>query len=396
MVNTKMPLAPTTLLSLKKQAVAAKPGTAPEVPAVSDRVRLQNLQALETPKKAIETLVDDLGYSEFPQVSPDGETLTFNVVGDYTTSQLMTVSSKGGQVRALETGAEIDEDNLYDYLSEHKGSIREQATWTPDGKGLLFRTNQNGTFDIGHYDLEQKSSRLVAENPELNLKHPVQLENGNILFYGGRPSEERPTSDLYSNIFIAEKGTGAQKQLTHSTGETAYKHPAPLNGKVVAHLEDKGKDDIADLVTIDPKTGEQTALTDTPTADERHPFYNEKVNLLVYHRKEDGDKNLVLSTTDGKKTAQLTFYGRPAQSPCWSPDGRKIYFIKKAKKKPDMEHFYERTADVRVLDVKTALKDLEEQAEERMKKLEKSGAESELVDLAREQLENYQYFLRRY
>lgn len=357
----------------------------------TDQSTLSSLPALETPKKAIRKIVEDLGYAEFPQVSPDGKTLVFNVVGDYSTSQLMTVPVAGGKVKALDSGQVLTEDNVEDYLQSHQGSIREQATFDKNGN-LLFRTNQNGTFDIGGYNFSEKTFKMVVQDSNLNLKHPVELANGQIALYGGPPTPERPTSEHYSNLYLADPGARAMKQLTFSNGEYAYKHPAPIDGKLVAHREDKSRNGISDLVVLDPVSQTEEQLTYTPTADEKHAFYNKNVDLLVYHRKENGDKNLVLSTPDGSRTAQLTFYGRPAQSPCWSPDGKEIYFIKKDVRQPDGEPFYNREADVRAINVKKALKELTKQAQKRLSDL----GDSEQADQARLELENYQYFLRRY
>ena len=92
----------------------------------------------------------------------------------------------------------------------------------------------------------------------------------------------------------------------------------------------------------------------------------------------------------------MTFYGRPAQSPCWSPDGKEIFFIKKDVRQPDDQQFYQRQAEVRALDVKDALKDLAKQAKKRLEKLEKDSADEETLALAREQRDNYEFFLRRY
>ena len=363
--------------------------------APRERLKLSALEPLETPKKAIRKIVEDFGYTEFPQVSPDGKTLVFNVVGDYSTSQLMTVPTAGGDVRALDSGEVLTPDNVDEYLQNHQGSIREQATFDNTGN-LLYRTNQNGTFDIGSYNFADRNFQMVAEDPNLNLKHPVQLNDGRIAIYGGPPTPERPTSEHYSNLYLLDPATSQMQQLTHSDGAYAYKHPAPVNGKLVAHREDKSNGSLSDLVSLSPDGDSESLLTNTPTADEKHAFYNDEVGLMVYHRKIDGDKNLVLSTPDGSRTAQLTFYGRPAQSPCWSPDGKEIFFIKKDVRQPDDQPFYHRQAEVRALDVKDALKELAKQAEKRLKQLDKEGADSATLALAREQQENYEYFLRRY
>lgn len=400
---SKLSISSPTLTSAPTRSGAAKQarpaGHLPagsEVSSDSARVRLPEMKALETPKSAVRTLVSGLGYVEFPQLSPDGKTLVFNVVGNYATSQMMTVDPKGNKKpRALDTGEKITPESIGAYLSEHEGSIREQATWTKQGD-LLYRSNEKGPFAIGLHDFESHTDRLLVADPNLNMKHPVQLENGEIVCYGGPPGKEHPTTDLYSNLFIADPSSGATRQLTHSQGEFAYKHPAPMNGKIVAHKEDKSKGGESDLILVDPKSGKETPLTQTPGSDERHPFYNSEVDLLVYHRKENSDKNLVLSTPDGTRTAQLTFYGRPAQSPCWSKDGREIYFVKKGEPPQEGQPFYTRQAEIRAIDVKNALKDLCSQAKKRLQKLEKKNADREVLDAAITDLENYRYFLRRY
>ncbi|MCA9793740.1 MAG: PD40 domain-containing protein [Candidatus Eremiobacteraeota bacterium] len=391
-ITAARPVMPT---SVRAATTASAQPEAPQAP-VSDRVQLQELAPLESPKKAIDTLVSGLGYCEFPQVSPDGKTLVFNVVHDYTTSQVMVVPSKGGKVRALDSGERIKPENVADYLAGHEGHIVEQASWARDGKTLFFRSNEQGTFGIGQHNMADGGRQMLVHNPELNMKHPIQMPDGRIVCYGGPPSQKYPTVDQYSNLFIADPSSGAITMLTDSTGDFAYKHPAVLGDAVIAHKEDKQAGGMADLIRLDPTTHEQVKITETPTADERHPFYSPSMDLLVYHRKEAGDKNLVLSTPDGSRTAQLTFYGHPAQSPCWSPDGKKIYFVKKDVKQAEGEPFYARQSEIRVMDVEKALKDLKKQAKDQLKKLEAEGAKPELVELARQQHDNYSYFLRRY
>ncbi|MCE1248848.1 MAG: hypothetical protein LWY06_19595 [Firmicutes bacterium] len=365
--------------------------------AGADSSDITGLAQLETPKDSIKTLASGLGYAEFPQVSPDGKKLVFNVVADYTTSQMFIMDSDGGKVKSLFTGETITPDNFKSFMDERKGKTDEQGTWSHDGKTVFYRTNEKGTFGIAKFNLKHSESELLVHDPNMNLKHPEETEDGFIVGYGGKPGQKFKTSEEYSDIFIADPKKGTYELITHSDGSVAYKHPSIMDGKILAHKEPKGSEDAnADLVLINPRNGRETNLTNTPNADERHPFYNEKVDLLAFHSNETHDKNLWISTADGKKKCQLTFYGKAAQSPCWSPDGSKIYFVKKLDNQPEGQPFYNRQADIRVIDVKDALKDLKKQSKHQLKQLEESGADKAMIKQAEEKLETYKYFLKRY
>lgn len=370
---------------------------APEGPEETETVQVQGLPPLETPKKAVTKVVEGFGYVEFPQVSPDGEKLIFNVVHDYATSQMFIVDTAGGKIRSLFTGEKVRPADVPGFLARHEGMIDEQATWSRDGKHVFYRTNQQGSFGLGRWDVKAGSPQLVAHDAELNMKHPFEMKDGFVVCYGGPPDRTHKTVDQFSNLFLVNPESGESRMLTHSQGEVAYKHPAQMGELILAHKEFKGENaPPAEIITIDPATGEERNLTNTPDLDERHPFYNEKRDLIVYHRKGEDGKNLVLSTPDGSRTAQITFYGSPAQSPCWSRDGKKIYFVKKLQEPDDLEHFYQRPAEIRVLDVPVALKDLKEQAKQRLKELTKSDAAPEVIAQAETELDNYRFFAKRY
>lgn len=377
----------------------APPPTAPapqEAAPRPDRVDLQGLPPLQTPKKAVTVLAESFGYAEFPQASPDGRHVLFNVVGDYDTSQMILMKADGSEKRALLTGERVRARDLPEFLASQRGRIDEQGTWTADGRSVLYRTNSQGQFSIARFDLEDSSARTVVHLPEMNLKHPVETSEGYILGYGGPPDATYKTSERYSDIFLADPRTGQIEFLTHSDGSVSYKHPSQMKGAILAHVEPKkGEDPKADLVALDPKGGAERNLTRTPDSDERHPFYNPRIDLVAYHSDDSGDKNLWLATPDFERRVQVTFYGKPAQSPSWSPDGQTLYFVKKDARQPEGEPFYKRQADIRALDLPKALKDLCSQARERCHQLEKEGAPETLQAAAREALEDYRFFLER-
>lgn len=369
---------------LSSAAVNIKPAEKPEPP-------------FETPKSAIDKLVKGFGYAEFPQVSPDGEKVVFNVVHDYYTSQMLEMDADGKNVRSLFTKEPLDKDNVHDFLAKNQGKIDEQGTWAKDGKSIYYRTNRNGTFDIGRYDTKTGKTEVAVKNEKLNLKHPVEADDGSILFYGGEPGDVHKTTDKFSNLFKTNGQKGGYKQLTYTNGEFAYKHPsAGPDGIILAHKEMKHlPDENSDLISFDPKTGREVNLTNTPDADEKHPFYNEAAGLITFHSDETGDKNLWISAPDTKRRVQLTFYGKSAQSPCWSPDGKKIYFVKKKTRQPEGEPFYKRQADIRVIDVKTALTELKDQAAGLLKKAKDSGDRNK-IKKAQKDYNDYSFFLKKY
>lgn len=375
----------------RAQAAPASVSAAP-----TESVSLSTLPLLETPKKAVTMLAEAFGYAEFPQASPDGKHVLFNVVGDYETSQMILMDADGSNPRALFTGEPVDADGLDSFLQRHHGRIDEQGTWTADGRSVYYRTNSEGTFSIARFDVEPGRSRLVVSDPNMNMKHPVETVDGYILGYGGPPDDKIRTSEKYSDLILADPKTGTYQLLTHSDGTVSYKHPAEMEGRILAHAEPRGTEDaMSDLVAVD-LSGGITNLTASPTVDERHPFYNDKVGLLAFHSDETGDKNLWIATPDFEHKAQLTFYGKAAQSPSWSADGSKLYFVKKLDKQAEGEPFYKRQADIRVLDVRKALKDLTAQAETRVRDLEKAEADEATVEVARKAAEDYAFFLERY
>lgn len=385
----------TPLTTIKKSDKKAEVKTEHSI-QFDDRLQINSFVPLETPKNSVKTLCSGFGYTEFPQVSPDGEKIIFNVVGNYTTSQMLEMDSDGNNIRSLFTKERLSPENIGDFLKKYEGKIDEQGTWSHDGKTIYYRSNEKGTFGIASYDVEKDKQKLLLHNQNMNLKHPVETENGYITGYGGEPGEKFKTSEKFSDIFIGNPSDGSYHFITHSNGSVAYKHPSTINGLIMAHKEDKSNKDISDIVTLDPKTGEEVNLTNTPKADEKHPFYNKNINLLAFHSDETGDKNIWISTPEGDKRCQLTFYGKAAQSPCWSPDGKKIYFVKKGDAIPENEPFYNRQAEIKVINVRKALKELTKQAKDMVENLKSIGADRKAIEIAKEEYHTYKYFLEKY
>ena len=118
-----------TLKSVKREKETPTPcdmvtiaGTTKKSEVKSPVARHTLSEYFETPDNAVDKLAVGYGYSEFPQVSPDGGKVIFNVVGDYSTSQMLIMDSDGGNVRSLFTGEQIKSDQVGSFLDKSPGA----------------------------------------------------------------------------------------------------------------------------------------------------------------------------------------------------------------------------------------------------------------------------------
>ncbi len=66
-------------------------------------------------------------WMRYPAISPNGQRIAFNYMGD-----IYTVSIKGGEAKRITTGEDMD----------------YKAVWSPDSKQIAFASNKYGNFDI--------------------------------------------------------------------------------------------------------------------------------------------------------------------------------------------------------------------------------------------------------
>ncbi|MFI5183337.1 MAG: hypothetical protein ACHQNV_02980 [Vicinamibacteria bacterium] len=115
-----------------------------------------------TPRADARTLSFDVHEGTWlsVDVSPDGQTLVFDLLGD-----LYTLPMTGGEARALTTGPAYD----------------SQPRFSPDGKTIAFTSDRSGIENIWLIDADGKNPRALTEEKDMYVRTPAWTPDGTYL-----------------------------------------------------------------------------------------------------------------------------------------------------------------------------------------------------------------------
>ncbi|MEM6415988.1 MAG: amidohydrolase family protein [Pseudomonadota bacterium] len=217
------------------------------------------------------------GTKMAPNLSPDGRTIVFEVLGD-----LYLVDAKGGQARVLTSGMALD----------------HHARWSPDGKSIAFISDRDGTYNIWVMNADGTGLRNITRQDPL----------------------ERPKT---VHRFMAPSWSpDGQKIVTGvSTEKTSlYRFH-----------------DIWEYSVETPSMG-QSIFPENMHEQNRHgtePIYSPDGRFIYYSRRyeqrKDGDPvppwfQIWRHDTQSKRAVQITDWALGAYSPSLSPNGRYLVY----------------------------------------------------------------------
>ncbi len=156
-----------------------------------------DVQNPEGPKKNIQLKTKSFTWSDV-DVSPDGKSLVFDVLGD-----LYLVPITGGKAKPLTSGM------AYDY----------QARFSPDGKSLAFVSDREGADNIWMMDLASKKLKKVTSESNNSLHNPSFSPDGQYIVARKSFLSTRsiPGGEIW--IYHIQGGDGAQvRELLHGKG----------------------------------------------------------------------------------------------------------------------------------------------------------------------------------
>jgi Tol biopolymer transport system component/imidazolonepropionase-like amidohydrolase len=182
-------------------------------------------------------------------VSPDGQTIAFDLLGD-----LYTIPITGGQATALMRGMEFD----------------ATPRWSPDGSTIAFISDRDGGDNLWVVAPDGSGLRKLTKEVDSALGSPQWMPDGQYIVtrrYGPYPSAENYLTNVPLWMYHVNGGSGTQifpesatRKSTNSgaafspDGGTLYtsSHGGGYAGETLGSYQ---------VLSYDMETGEETALT---------------------------------------------------------------------------------------------------------------------------------------
>ncbi len=207
-------------------------------------------------------------------VSPDGKTIVFDLVGD-----IYTMPVTGGTATPILGGA----------------AYEMQPRFSPDGKRIAFASDRDGITNVWTSDLTGKDLRQVSKEKEREVSNPAWTPDGQYL--------------VNRKHFRNTRSLGA--------GEMWLYHNAGGNG----------------LKLTDRRNWEQNATEPIVSNDGRYVYFTEDVSPgggFQYNRDAHGQV-YVVQRFDRQTGNRITFIGGAGSAlrPQLSPDGKTMAFVRR-------------------------------------------------------------------
>jgi Tol biopolymer transport system component len=196
-----------------------------------------------------------------------------------------------------------------------------QPTWSADGRKIVFVSNRAGHENLWDIDISSGKLRQLTSAPE-RITYPSSSRNGPLAY-----SYFFHQTDLY----LLNLDNRTEERLTYHKSDNFNAHIAPGGEKVVYQSTRSGDHEIW-LLNIASK--DEINLTNNPAIDIK-PDWSPDGQQVVFLSNRDGAFHLWVMNADGGNVRRLTGQPVPLLSNFWSyslnvrwaPDGKAIGFI---------------------------------------------------------------------
>ena len=234
-----------------------------------------------------------------PDLSPDGQWLTFNSMGEKKEDLFVVGTDQNAKPRAL----------LND-LFKDRG-----PRWSPDGKQIAFFSNRSKNWEVWMIDRDGANLRQVTNAKIRGILYPVWCPQGGRMAYTiqkPNPAEVQP--------FVAEIGNPAKTQGLTMLGLTAWAWSP--DGKKLAGYQQQADGSFSGIAVYFFDTGVAAHLTTAGSdpvwlSDSRRLLYNNAGKIYLVDSEHPGKPKLIYESRT---------YDVARRGFCVSKDDKKLYF----------------------------------------------------------------------
>jgi Tol biopolymer transport system component len=239
-----------------------------------------------------------VGNDAQPRWSPDGRRLLFSS-DDGHGYQIVVASGKDREAKAL---------------AEHDHGMSIDPVWSPDGSQIAFASNRGGNYDIYVMDADGGNLHRLTDDPGLD-RMPSWSPDGSQIAYA---SERADNMDIY----LMNVDGSHERRLTTDPARDR----APVWSPDGTHLVFvTGRSGTADLFSLDAASGDVVQLTSGSSTDVQ-PAWSPDGTRLAFVSDRMGNWNIFTMPAAGGAAKQLTFAKAIDRGPSWTPDGTAVVF----------------------------------------------------------------------
>ncbi len=257
-------------------------------------------------------------------VSPDGKTVVFDLLGD-----IYTMPASGGNATRITSGPAFD----------------MQPRFSPDGKRLAFSTDRDGLWNIWVMDADGKNARQVSSEKRWFVNSPTWAPDGNYIFARRHFVKERSLGAGEIWMFHASGSEGLQVTERNGWQKDAGEPAVSADGKYLYYSKDVtpgqffeyNKDPYGGIYAVvrrDLATGKERtyinrpggSIAPRPSPDGKYVAFIRRVgtkSLLFLHDVTTGDEYPVFDHLDKDLQEAWAIHGVYAQYG-WTSDSKAV------------------------------------------------------------------------
>ncbi len=205
-------------------------------------------------------------------------------------------------------------------------------SWSPDGRYMVYHSNQRGSYDLYIYDTENEETQSLTPSvgsQAYNEAMPQWSPDGELIAYH---SNETGTYNLY--LTDSEGSFSAQVSFNNRDTGNAIRLSWSPDGKRVVYASENFMGGmnlwIADLAEVlsahpsDPLPG--TPLTDSEFENDWFPTWSPDGEQIMFVSSRTGDQDIYIIDADGENLRNITDTPTVEETqPIWTPDGRIVF-----------------------------------------------------------------------